>query len=78
MRIEKLVWIQSDSESWINSDRFSTDLYQTRVKTFFGLTRMNSDWLGYRIRNKSDWFQIHFDPKLLPGKEIAGKNSEKQ
>ena len=28
---------------------------------------MNLDWLGYRFRNKSDWFGINFNPKLWPG-----------
>ena len=28
---------------------------------------MGSDWLGYRFRNKSDWFGINFNTKLLPG-----------
>ena len=31
---------------------------------------MNSDGLGYKFRNKSDWFRINFNPKLLPGVSI--------
>ena len=67
IKIEELVRIHSDLKSRTKSDRFSTDLHQTRLKTFFRLTRMNSDCLGYRFRNKSDWFGINFNPKLLPG-----------
>ena len=68
IRIKKLfgfIRIQSLGLTRIKSDRFSTDLHQTRLKFFFGLTRMGSDRLGYRFRNKSDWFGINFNPKLL-------------
>ena len=70
IRIRKLfgfIRIQSLGLTRIKSDRFSTDSHQTRLKFFFGLTRIGSDWLGYRFRNKSDWFGINFNPKLLPG-----------
>ena len=43
IRIEKLFWIRSDSTTRIKLDRFSTDLHQTRLKTFFGLMRMSLD-----------------------------------
>ena len=43
-------------------------MHQTRLKTFFRLTRMSSDWLRYRFWSKSDWSGINFNPKLLPGK----------
>ena len=51
----------------IETDWFLTKLHQTKMKTFFGLTRISSDWRGNRFRNKSDWFGINFNPKLLPG-----------
>ena len=40
IRIEKLIRIHSDLKSRIKSDRFSTDLHKTRLKTF-------SDWLEW-------------------------------
>ena len=49
-----LVRIHSDSYLGLNrimSDRFSTIFHQTSYKTFFGLARNNSHWLGYRYRN---------------------------
>ena len=54
IRIEKLVWIHLDSMSRIKLNRFSTNLHQTRLKTFFGLTRMSSDLFWYRLRNESE------------------------
>ena len=59
--------IQSLRLTRIEIDWFLTELHQTRLKTFFGLTRMNSDSRGNRFRNKSDWCGMNFNPKLLPG-----------
>ena len=59
--------IQSPGVTRIETDWFWTELHQTRLKTFFGLTRMSSDWRGNRFRNKSDWFGMYFNPKLSPG-----------
>ena len=59
--------IQSLGLTRIETDWFLTELHQTRLKTFFGLTRMSSDWRWNRFRNKSDWFAMNFNPKLLPG-----------
>ena len=59
--------IQSLGLTRIETDWFLTELHQTRLKTFFGLTRMSSNWRGNRFRNKSDWFGMNFNPKLLPG-----------
>ena len=59
--------IQSLGLTRIETDSFLTELHQTRLKTFFVLTRMSTDWRGNRFRNKSDWFGINFNPKLLPG-----------
>ena len=46
-----------------------------RYITFFGLTRMSSDWHEYSgmNRNKCDWFGMNFNPKCLPG--INKKNT---
>ena len=38
----------------IRSDWFLTVFHQTRYKTFFGLVRNDSHWLGYRYRNESE------------------------
>ena len=54
----------------IETNWFLTELHQTRLKNFFGLTRMSSDWRGNKFRNKSDWFGMNFNPKLLPGSSI--------
>ena len=62
------VRIQSLGLTRIATDWFLTELHQTRLKIFFGLTRMSSDWRGNRFRNKFDWFGMNFNPKLLPGK----------
>ena len=56
--------IQSFGLTRIKADTFSTDLHKTRLKTFFVLTRMSSDWCGYRFWDKSDCVGIHFNPKL--------------
>ena len=53
----------------ISSDRLFTVFYQTRYKTFFGLVRIDSHWLGYRYRNSSDWLGMNFYPILSPGKK---------
>ena len=59
--------IQSLGFTRIETDWFLTELHQTRLKTFFGLTRISSDWRGNRFRKKFDWFGMYFNPKLLPG-----------
>ena len=61
--------IQSLGVTRIETDWFLTELHQMRLKTFFGLTRMSSDWRGNRFRNKSDWFGMNFNPNLLPGRD---------
>ena len=33
---------------------------------------MSSDEFGYRFRNKSDWFGMNFNPKLLSGRRLRG------
>ena len=38
----------------IRSDWFFTVFHQTSYKTFFGLVRNDSHWLGYRYRNESE------------------------
>ena len=38
----------------IRSDRFFTIFHQMSYKTFFGLVRNDSHWLGYRYRNESE------------------------
>ena len=38
----------------INPDCFLIVFHQTRYKTFFGLVRNDSHWLGYRYRNESE------------------------
>ena len=38
----------------IRSDRFFTVFHQTSYKTFFGLVRDDSHWLGCRYRNESE------------------------
>ena len=38
----------------IKADWFLTVIHQTRYKTFFGLVRNDSHWLGYRYRNESE------------------------
>ena len=58
--------IQSLGLTRIETDWFLTELHQTRLKTFFRLTRMSSDWRGNRFRNNSVWFGMNFNPKLLP------------
>ena len=63
--------IQSLGLARIKSDIFSTIMHPPRLKTFFELTQMSSDWLGYRFRNKSDGFGINFNPKLLPGRALG-------
>ena len=40
--------------NWIKSDLFLTVFNQTRFKTFFGLVRNDSHWLGYRYRTESE------------------------
>ena len=42
----------------IETDWFLTELHQTRLKNFFGLTRMSSDWRGNRFRNESEWIWL--------------------
>ena len=32
---------------------------------------MSSDWRGYTFRNKSYWFGMNFNPKLLPGERLC-------
>ena len=59
--------IQSLGLTRIETDWFLIELHQTRLKTFFRLTQMSSDWRGNRFRNKSDWFGMNVNPKLLPG-----------
>ena len=59
--------IQSLGLTWIETDWFLTELHQTRLKTFFGLTRMSLDCCGNRFRNKSDLLGMNFNPKPLPG-----------
>ena len=54
-----LVRIHSDSFFGLNrvrSDQFFTVFHQKSYKTFFGLVRNDSHWLGYRYRNESEWF----------------------
>ena len=54
----------------IYSRSIDKNLHQTRLKFFFGLTQMSSNWLGIDFemnRNKSDWFGMNFNPKVLPG-----------
>ena len=53
------------------SDWFLIDLYQTRLKNFFGLARMRSDTDFGMNWNESDWFEMNFNPKLLPGAATA-------
>ena len=64
----EFIRFQSLGLTRIEMDWFLTELHQTRLKTFFGLTRMSSDWRGNRFRNKSDWFEMNFNPKLSPGR----------
>ena len=45
-------------------DQFEIGL---RYKTFYGLVRHDSYWLGYRYWNSSDWLEINSNPILLPG-----------
>ena len=55
---------------------FLTDLHQPRLKIFFPLTQMGSDWHGTDFgmnRNKSDWSGINFNPKLLPAWDRVGE-----
>ena len=68
--------IQSLGLTRIETDWFLTELHQTRLKTYFGLTRMSSEWRGHRFRNKSDWFGMNFNPKLLPGRASLNFNSK--
>ena len=64
--------IQSLGLTRIETDWFLTgELHQTRLKTFFVLTPMSSDWRGNRFRNKSDWFGMNFNPKFSPGRFSA-------
>ena len=68
-----LVLIHSDWWTGLNrirSDRFFTIFHQTRYKTFFGLVRNDSHWLGYRYRNVSDYLGINSYPILSPGLSI--------
>ena len=44
------------------SNGFLIDLHQTRLKTFFGLTRISSDTDFEMNRNKSDWFGRNLTP----------------
>ena len=58
-----LVRIHSDSCLGLNrirSDRFFTIFKQTSYKTFFGLIRNDSHWLGYRYRNESESIPIRY------------------
>ena len=45
------------------SDWFLIALHQLKLKIFFGLTRISSEI----NRNKSHWFGMNFNPKLLSG-----------
>ena len=52
-----LVLIHSDwclGLNRIKSNWFMTGFHQTRYKTFFGLVRNDSHWLGFRYRNESE------------------------
>ena len=62
-----LIWIKNLGLIRIETDWFLIELHQTRLKTFFGLTRMSLDWRGNRFRNESDWFGMNFNPKLYQG-----------
>ena len=49
-----LVWKLGFRLVRIKSDWFFTVFHQTRYKTFFGLVRNYSHWLGYRYWNESE------------------------
>ena len=68
IRIEKLVWIHSDSKSQINMSQI--DFLPICIKQDW---KLFSDWLGW-VRNgsdtrfrKSNCFRINFNLKLLSG-----------
>ena len=54
-RYIKLIQIHSDATSRIKSDRFSTDLHQTRLKSFF---RIDSDVFGLALIQISEKIRL--------------------
>ena len=58
IRIERLVRIHSDSKSRIETDGFLTELHQTRLKSFFGLTRIGVETDLGIILIDSEWILI--------------------
>ena len=57
--------IQSLGSTRTESDRFSTDLHETRLKTFL-FARISSNTDSAINRNKSDWFRMNFNRKIWP------------
>ena len=62
-----LVRIKNLGLTRIETHWFLTELHQTRLKSFFGLTRIGAETDFGMNRNESDWFGMNFNPKLLPG-----------